>query len=414
MLTLLTRLITVPYVIEARFLLLMATSRFRLCVVALIRHSYRRNSQFRVQDFSTVTRMIKMYIMDSCIRLHYFWTPMILVVLAFFVLMCAVLDLMNPLYDSHGLAQLLESCSLNNTNGSTDSGLQKMSDVLRSHGVDILTVDKSSMQSDFYTLMILLLLGQAVSFHAVRFIWTLAKNDDSYYLANFIGSSTFKRLNMTLNIDSVIEKLVMQFGKPKMIVLLLISETICFFNVAVQSYITENPGVSIMARVFSLESSFNSNWTAECDYAMESHQVSKCSFRCHDFSNDLFRYDTTCHFTSNRIDQFLYKCLEIYFTVVLTITIIKVMGSAGMTSLYALVYLFPYTNWYKELKPYFTRLELIIYHFTPEKMSSLDSICLDLDSPDIGNTVKELKQKLAEENSIERSDNFLFWMSNPE
>ncbi|GFX22156.1 hypothetical protein TNCV_364671 [Trichonephila clavipes] len=281
--------------------------------------------------------------------------------------MCSLLDLMNPMHDSHGLAQLLESCSLNNTNGSTDSGLQKMNDVLRGHGVDAFTIDKSSMQSVFYTLMILQLLGQAVSFHAVRYIWILAKNDDAYYLANFIASSTFKRLNLTLNIDPVIEKLVMQFGKPKMIVLMLISETICLFNIAVQHHIINSPGVTIMARVFSLESSFNSNWTAECDYTMESHQVSKCSFRCHDFSNDLFRYDTTCHFTSNRIDQFLYNCLETYFFVILAVTVLKVFSSAGMTSFYLFAYLFPYTKWYKELKPYFTCLELIIYHFTPEK-----------------------------------------------
>ncbi|GFY62730.1 hypothetical protein TNIN_33231 [Trichonephila inaurata madagascariensis] len=121
-------------------------------------------------------------------------TSMILVRSALFVLMCAVLDLMNPLCGSHALAQLLESCSLNNTNGSTNSGLQRMSDVLRGHGVDALTVDKSSMQSDFDALTILLLLGQAVSFHAVKFIWALDKNDNAYYLVSFIGSPAFKRL----------------------------------------------------------------------------------------------------------------------------------------------------------------------------------------------------------------------------
>ncbi|GFR30529.1 hypothetical protein TNCT_325481 [Trichonephila clavata] len=119
----------------------MTTSRFRLCLVALIRQSYRRVSQFRVQDLSVLALIIRICFLDSCIRFHYFWMPMILVGSALFVLICAVLDLMNPLYDSHALARLLESCSLNNTNGSTDSELQGMSDVLRDHGLDTFTVD---------------------------------------------------------------------------------------------------------------------------------------------------------------------------------------------------------------------------------------------------------------------------------
>ncbi|GFQ81123.1 hypothetical protein TNCT_180651 [Trichonephila clavata] len=339
---------------------------------------------------------------------------MILVGSALFVLICAVLDLMNPLYDSHALARLLESCSLNNTNGSTDSELQGMSDVLRDHGLDTFTVDKSSMQSNFYSQMILLLLGQAVFFHAVRYIWALAKNDNAYYLADFIGSSAFKRLNLSINMNSFIEKLIMQFGLTKMIVLLVISEYICLLNITFQNYIMENTGVSIMGRIFSLESSFNSNWTAECVYTMESYQVNKCSFICHNSSSDLLRYDTTCHFTSNRIDQFLYKCLKFYFSIVGTITQFKVLWSIGMTFFCAFVYLFPHTKWYEELKPYFTRLELIIYHFTPEKMSLLNSICSNLDSLDIGNTMKELAEKLAEENSNDLPRNYPFSVSDPD
>ncbi|GFY58600.1 hypothetical protein TNIN_487381 [Trichonephila inaurata madagascariensis] len=319
---------------------------------------------------------------------------------------------MNPLYDSHALAQLLDNCWMNDTNGSTDSGLQRMSEVLKYHRVDAFTVDNLNMQSDFYPLVILLLLGQAISFHSIRLVWMLASYDDLYNLVSFIESSAFKRLNLRMNIGSVIGKIILHFDRTKCIFLLQISDMLCVCNIVFQNYAMEKfPGVNI-ASVFSLESSFNSNWTAECDYTLESHQVSKCSFRCHDSSSDLWIYDATCNFVSNKSGYSLYNYLKIYFSFIFIITSIKLAFDALIMNFCLLVFLITLEN-EELLQPYFICLKSIIYQCTPEKIFLLNSLCSNLDSPDIGNTVKELAKKVTEEHPIE-SDTYLFSISDPD
>ncbi|GFX22158.1 hypothetical protein TNCV_364691 [Trichonephila clavipes] len=317
----------------------MTTSRIRLYVASFMRHCSRFVSGFKVpQAFihSLWTTLMRLFLLGFCICLHYFWTPLILVGSALFVLICATFDFMNPLSDNHALAQLLDNCWMNDTNGSTDSGLQRMSEVLREHGMDAFIVDSSSMQSDFYPLVILLLLGQAISFHSIRFVWMLANYDDLYNLVNFIESSAFKRLNLRMNIDPVIEKIIPHFQIPNIIFLFFLFDILCAYNILFQNYVMEKfPGVNIIASVFSLESSFNSNWTAKCDYTFESHQ------------------------------------------------------------------------------PYFTCLDSIIYQCTPEKIFLLNSLSSNLDSPDVGNTVKELAKKVTAEHPIE-SNTYLFSISDPD
>ncbi|GFQ64925.1 hypothetical protein TNCT_203081 [Trichonephila clavata] len=333
------------------------------------------------------------------------------------VLICAVFDFMNPLYDSHALAQLLDSCWMNDTSGSTNLGLQRMSDVLKGHGVVAFTVDNSSMQSDFYPLVILLLLGQAISFHSARLVLILANYDDLCCLVNFVQSSTFKRLNLRMNIDSIIERITPQLYKLVIIFFsVAISEILCMFNTDLQrSAKNEYLGVHVFASNFSVELSFNSNWTAECDYTVESRQINKCSFKYHDSLSDLLLYEATCNFTSNRIDYFLYNYLKIYFFFLSGITFSKTLWILLCFGFFVFGNVFVDTACYQELlEPCFIRLESIIYQCTPEKIFLLNFLSSNLDSPDIELTVKELAKKLTEEHCMDLSDSYLFSISDPD
>ncbi|GFX22165.1 innexin [Trichonephila clavipes] len=323
-----------------------------------------------------------------------------------------VFNTLHPPHGAYALGQLLDKCWINNT----DSGLKSMSDEVRNHGKDVFTVNKSNIQPALYPTVILFLLYQAASFAVLRFIWRFVKKDYVYNMLNFIESSVSKKLHVEIDNTFVIRMLIKKFGKPrKCFALLKLAEIISVLNVLVQFCLTNYYFEGqIFSNPITLSISFNSNWTAKCDYTIKLRHISKCIFRYRDSSTDLQRYNASCSFTTYSMYEFLEKFLCIYFLVLATVTAVKIIWNI-------LISLFPYLRFWstckrrkEELGPIVRYLKAIINQCSVEDWFLLDLLCANLHSLDLEPVVKEFALKLYDKRVIYLDEDSISSIPDPE
>ncbi|GFY39654.1 innexin [Trichonephila inaurata madagascariensis] len=344
--------------------------------------------------------------------LHYTCTSLMLVSMALCVILGVVFNTLHPLHGAYALGQLLDKCWIN----STDSGLKSMSDEVRSRGADVFTVNKSNTQPALYPKVTLFLLCQAASFAVLRFIWHFVKKDYVYNIINFIESSVSKKLHEEINNTFVIKMLIKKFGKRrKCFALLKLAEIISILNVLVQFCLTNFYfEEQIFSNPITLSVTFNSNWTAKCDYTIKLRQISKCIFRYRDSSTDFQSYNASCSFTTYSIYQSLEKILCIYFLVLATVTAMKIIWNI-------LIFLFPDLRFWstfkrreEELGPIVRYLKAIINQCSVEDWFLLDLLCTNLYSLDLEPVVKEFALKLHDKRLICLNENSISWIHDPE
>ncbi|GFQ83568.1 innexin [Trichonephila clavata] len=334
-----------------------------------------------------------------------------LVLMALGVILGVVFNTIHPLHGTYALGQLLDKCWTN----STDSELKSLSEEVRIHGVDEFIVNKSNIQPALYPKVTLFLLCQAVSFASLRFVWHFVKKDYVYNVINFIESSVCKKLKVEMNHPFVIRMLLKKFGeRRKCFALLKLAEIISVLNVLVQFCLTNYYfGGQLFSNTVTLSVSFNSNWTAKCEYTIKLHQISKCIFRYRD-PFILKRYNAPCSFTIYSIYQLLEKFLCIYFLVLATLTAMKIIWNIH-------ILLFPHLRFWstvrrrrEELSPILRYLKAIINQCSVEDWFLLDLLCTNLDSSDLEPVVKKFAFELHEKRLIHLDDYNTAWMPDPE